>query len=135
LGINKSIIAGFYWNRERKADDAVKEYLSFEFSPDVALDMMKVVKIFKQNHDRKNIHDSALLAFKLVNNAEVHLTQQVRSSWRWWIFNLRALIDKELYQRNGKLEGDNLKAAFAELTKLYHAENAHSMPIKPPEAQ
>ncbi len=133
--INKSIIAGFYWNRERKAEDVVREYLSFEFSADVAPEMMKVVKIFEQNHDRNNIHDSAILAFKLVSNAEIHLTPRVRSSWRWRIFYLRALIDKELYQRNGKLEGEVLKAAFAELTKLYHAENAHSMPIKPPEAQ
>jgi hypothetical protein len=46
---------------------------------------------------------------------------------------LRALIDKEVVERKGKFEGDTLKAAFAELTQIYHAENAHSMPIKPPQ--
>ncbi len=46
---------------------------------------------------------------------------------------LRALIDKEVFERKGKFEGDALKAAFEELTRIYHAENAHSMPIKPPQ--
>lgn len=130
--INKVIIAGFYWDRGQKAEDSVREYLAYEFSPDVAEDLLKVVQIFEQNHNRKNIQDSALRAFDLVSKAQVHLTQKVRSSWRWRIFYLRALIDKELYQRKGKLEGETLKAAFAELTQLYHAEHVHSMPIKPP---
>ena len=131
--INKVIIAGFYWDPERKAKDSVREYLSFEFSPDVADDLLEAVRIFEQNHKRNNIHDSAIRAFELVSKAQGRLTPGVRSSWRWRIFYLRALIDKELYQRKGKLEGKKLKAAFAELTRLYHAEHAHSMPIKPPE--
>lgn len=130
--INKAIIADFYWDREHKAEDAVKEYLSFEFSPDVADDLLEVVQIFEQNHKRNNIQESAIRAFELTNKAQVRLMPKVRSSWRWRIFYLRALIDKELYQRKGKLEGEKLKAAFAELTRLYHAEHAHSMPIKPP---
>jgi hypothetical protein len=131
--INKSIIAGFYWHPERKAEDSVREYLSFEFSPDVTDDLLEVIRIFEQNHKRNNIQNSAIRAFKLVSKAEMSLTQKVRSSWRWRIFHLRALIDSELYQRKGKLEGGMLKAAFAELTQLYHAGHAHSMPIKPPE--
>ena len=130
--INKVIIAGFYWNRDCKAVDAVREYLSFEFSPDVADEMLEVVRIFEQNHSRKKIQYNAVQAFEVVSKTEIHLTDKVRNSWRWRIFYLRALIDKELYQRNGKLEGDVLKEAFQELTRLYHAEYAHSMPIKPP---
>ena len=61
------------------------------------------------------------------------LTSQARTSWRWRIVYLRALIDKELFERKGKLEGETLKASFEELTRLYHAEGAHSMPIKPPQ--
>jgi len=83
-------------------------------------------------HDRNNIQNSALRAFELVDKANDYLPIKVRSSWRWRIFYLRALIDKELYQRNGKLEGESLKVSFEELTRLYHEENAHTMPIKPP---
>jgi len=129
--INKAIIAGFYWNPDKKAQDTVKEYLSFEFSPEVADDMLKVVRIFEQNHYRKKITKSAVEAFELVKKAEKKLTTKAKRSWRWRIFYLRALIDKELFERKGKREA--LKAAFDELTKIYHAENAHSMPIKPPQ--
>jgi hypothetical protein len=130
--INKAIVAGFYWDKERKAIESVREYLSFHFSPLAADSLLEVVKIFEANHNRKNIHNSAIHAFNLVENAQENLTEAVKKSWRWRIFYLRALIDKELYQREGKLEGENLKAAFAELMRLYHAQNAHSMPIKPP---
>jgi hypothetical protein len=61
------------------------------------------------------------------------MTQSARTAWRWRIVYLRALIDKELFERKGKREGDVLKAAFEELTRIYHAEKAHSMPIKPPQ--
>jgi hypothetical protein len=135
--LNKAIIAGFYWNSDRKAEDIVREYVSFEFSPDVADDMVEVVRIFEQNHQRgrksMGIKESAIRAFQRVTLAENKLTEEVKSSWRWRIFYLRALIDKEMFERNGKLEGETLKAAFDELTKIYHAENAHSMPIKPPQ--
>ncbi len=131
--INKAIVAGFYWDPERRAMDTVREYVSFEFSPDVADELVQVVRIFEQNHTRESIGESAVRALELVRKAEAKLTAQVRASWRWRIFALRALIDKELFERQGRREGAALKAAFAELTRLYHAEHAHSMPIKPPE--
>ena len=124
---------GFYWNPDQKATDSVREYLSFEFSPDVADDMLEVVRIFEQNHRRKRIKDSALHAFELVTKAETRLTQKVKNSWRWRIFSLRAIIDKELFERKGKREGQTLKQAFDKLTRIYRAEDAHSMPIKPPQ--
>ena len=34
--------------------------------------------------------------------------------------------------RSVRLEGEVLKSAFDELTRFYHAENAHSMPVQPP---
>jgi hypothetical protein len=39
---------------------------------------------------------------------------------------LAAFVNSPRYQ-------PELKAAFEELTRIYHAENAHSMPIKPPQ--
>ncbi len=130
--INKIIIAGFYWSPDKKAEKSIKEYLAFEFSPDIADDMLEIVRIYEQNHNRKNIQKSAIRAYDLVKRADTELPDKVRSSWRWRIFYLRALIDKELYERKGVLEGESLKAAFSELTRLYHAENSHTMPIRPP---
>jgi hypothetical protein len=45
------------------------------------------------------------------------------------------LIDHELFRHHGRLEGETLKRAFDELTTIYRAENAHSMPIHPPRVE
>jgi len=92
-----------------------------------------VVRIFERKHNRKSIGPDAVKAFELVVRADATMMPSARSAWRWRIVYLRALIDKELFERKGKREGETLKAAFEELNRIYHAENAHSMPIKPPQ--
>lgn len=131
--MNKAIYARFYWNPDCRAEDTVKEYAAFEFSPNSADTLVEVVRLFEENHNRGKIGESARRAFELVCKTDATLTSQARTSWRWRIVYLRALIDKELFERKGKLEGETLKASFEELTRLYHAEGAHSMPIKPPQ--
>ena len=91
------------------------------------------VEILEQNHLRGRIQPSAGKAYELIRAAEQKLSPQSRKAWRWRILALRALIDHELFQRHGRLEGETLKRAFDELTAIYHAENAHSMPIRPPQ--
>jgi hypothetical protein len=130
--LNKAIYAQFYWEPERKAEETVREYAAFEFGPERADDVLEIVRIFEANHSRSRIGPNARNAFELAGRTDAALTPQARTSWRWRICYLRALIDKELFERKGKLEGDTLKAAFEELTRIYHVENAHSMPIKPP---
>jgi len=131
--LNKAIYAQFYWDPERKAEETVREYAAFEFSPDCAADIWEAVRIFERNHNRKAIAADAVKAFELVAKADAAMTPSARTAWRWRLVYLRALIDKELFERKGKLEGGTLKAAFEELTRIYHAENAHSMPIRPPQ--
>ena len=131
--LNKAIYAQFYWDPERKAEETVKEYAAFEFSPDWAADIGEVVRLFERNHNRSAIGSDAVKAFDLVARADAAMMPSARSAWRWRILYLRALIDKEFFERKGKREGETLKAAFEELTRIYHAENAHSMPIKPPQ--
>ncbi len=133
--LNKAICAQFYWSPGRQAEDTVKEYLAYEFSPDRAEDLLEAVRIFEKNHRRDQISADATRAFDIVTSVETKLSEQVRRSWRWRIFYLRALIDKEMYEREGELTGEALKQAFQELTRIYHAENSHSMPIKPPQVE
>ncbi len=133
--INKAICSQFYWDAERPALETVREYAAFEFSPDVADQTVKVVEAFEKNHVRGEIGPCAQEAFDRVKSIESMLTPQARAAWRWRIVYLRALIDCELLKTKGKLEGRNLRDAFHELTTIYHAENAHSMPIRPPQIQ
>ena len=131
--INKAICSQFYWDPERPAIETVREYAAFEFSPAVADDVVRLMKVFERNHVRKEIGPSAEEEFELAKSIEVRLTPRARAAWRWRIVYLRALIDRELLKTQGKLEGKALQAAFRELTAIYHAEHAHSMPIRPPQ--
>jgi hypothetical protein len=63
-------------------------------------------------------------AFRLISQADSQLTPYARSSWRWRILYLRALIDHELVRTDGWLEGSTLKMAFEELPRIYHTEKA-----------
>lgn len=131
--INKAICSQFYWDPERTAVETVREYAAFEYSPDVADDVVKLVEVFEQNHLRDRIGPNAVKAFDLARNIETRLTPQARAGWRWRVVYLRALIDLELLKTHGKLQGAVLRDAFRELTTIYHAEHAHSMPIRPPQ--
>ena len=115
------------------AGESVREYAAFEYSPDVADDVVKVVEALEKNHLRDKIGRSAEETFDRVNRIDAKLTPQARSAWRWRIVYLRALIDRELLRTHGKLEGKALQEAFCELTAIYRAEHAHSMPIRPPQ--
>jgi len=133
--LNKVIVSQFYWDPARPATETVKEYIAFEYSPEVAEQLAVVVETFEKNHRRNQIGPGAAAALESVQQAEAKLTPQAKGTWRWRIFFLRALIDKELFTRKGRKEGAAPKEAFDELTRIYHAGNAHSMPIKPPQVK
>jgi hypothetical protein len=131
--LNKVICSQLYWNPDRRTMETVKEYIAFEYSPDVVGDVSAAIDILEQNHRRSNIQPSAGKAYELIQAAQQQLSEQSRRAWRWRILALRALIDNELFQRHGRLEGETLKRAFDELTTIYHAENVHSAPLRPPQ--
>lgn len=130
--MNKVICAQLYWEGSRQTSDIVKEYIAYEYSPDVVNELSRVIEILEANHNRKQIKATAIEAFDLVQRAEQKLNAQTLKSWRWRILYLRALIDREIYEHNGKLEGEVIKAAFNELTEIYYAQKAFNMSVKPP---
>ena len=129
--LNKAICAQFYWAPERTALETVREYIAFEFSPEVVDDVMSAVKIFEQNHWRKNIGESAVTACQLLEKADAKLTPQARRSWRWRLFMIRAMVDQELY-RDKSLEArdDVFQKVYDELLAISHSEKAWHM-IRP----
>jgi hypothetical protein len=70
-------------------------------------------------------------SFRLMCSADANLPQRARESWRWRILYLRAQIDSELRKSDGHIEGDAVSEAFAELTEIYHAQNAGDW-VRPP---
>ncbi len=84
--LNKVICAQLYWGPDRPAIETVKDYAAFEFSPEVADDIVSVVKIFEKNHLRNQIGGTAIAAFQTIEQADAKLTRQARESWRWRLF-------------------------------------------------
>ena len=124
--LNKVAYLQLYWQPDRPALETVKEYVAFEFSPQVVGDVTSAVRILETNHHRDNIQQSAVRAFQLLEQADAKLSSQARCAWRWRILYLRGLIDREMYRnRLGQAKAEVLQQAIAELTKIYHAENAY----------
>ncbi len=128
--MNKVVCFQFYWQPDRPADDTLKEYIAFEYSPDVVEDVMAAIHRLEETWPQAGPKSGE--ARELIEKAEARLTPQARTAWRWRILYLRTVIDTEMARRGGRIGGPILKQAFDELTRIYHAEQAHDMPVRPP---
>ena len=63
---------------------------------------------------RDKLSASVCQAYELIKEADTKLSVQARNSWRWRILYLRAMIDCEMFNSDGKPEGAVLKQAFDE---------------------
>jgi hypothetical protein len=128
--INKAICFQLYWNPQQKVDETLKEYVAFEYSPNAVDELTQTIRLLEETWtaDSSKCHD----AYELACQAEKKLTPQAKQAWRWRLLFLRTLIDDERHNRQGKLEGPELKKAFDELRNIYHAEHAHPN-VQPPE--
>jgi len=129
--INKIVCFQRYWKGDATTQETLREYAAYEFSPDVADDVVKAINLLEANWAK--LGPDAAEANTLLTQAEAKLTPQAKAAWRWRILMLRSIIDKELVVTNRKYKGPILKAAFDEMTRISHAENAHSQPLKPPQ--
>jgi hypothetical protein len=130
--MNKVTMLQMYWNPEKSVFLPLREYATFEFSPEVADDVLTIIKILESNFQRDAITASAIDAYELAQKVDAQLSPEIQKSWRWRILFLRTLIDKEMYLTKGALKGEVLKDAFAELTRIYHADNALDGWLRPP---
>jgi hypothetical protein len=150
--LTKAVYSQFYWN-DQPAAETVKEYIAFEFSPDVVGDVAGVVRTLEQNHHWRwwpgelegvklemdwfpskgaapQADPGAEEAYVAMRRVDGLLTPQAKNAWRWRQLYLRALLDAELKTDGGK-PNDRCNDAFAELIKIYHAENANPA-VRPP---
>ena len=129
--INKVVCFQRYWKGDSFTQETLREYAAYEYSPDVADDVVKAIAILEQNWEK--LGPNATEANDLLIQAETKMTAQAKSAWRWRILMLRSIIDKELLATDKKYKGPILKSAFDEMTRISHAQNAHSQPLKPPQ--
>jgi hypothetical protein len=150
--ITKVVYSQFYWN-DRPAAETVREYIAFEFSPDVVEDVESVIRTLERNHRMRwwpgklegvplemnwfpsrgakpRDDPGAEEAYATMRKLDAILTPRAKESWRWRQLYLRALLDSEL-KTNGGRPNELCNEAFAELIEIYHAENAIGA-LRPP---
>ncbi len=130
--INKTLFASFYWKADTTADEALQEYIAFEYSPDVVHLVLPAIHLLEQNTPVGKVGPGSLRARQLLTEADALLTPPARQGWRWRILWLRAQVDAQLYLRRGVMQGQVLHDAFAELTRIYYAANAEPA-VRPPQ--
>ena len=150
--ITKAVYSQFYWS-DRPAEETLREYVAYEYSPEVVDETVKVIATLEQNHHwrwwpgklegvkldlnwfpsrgaKPQADPGAEEAYASVQKIDKKLAPRVRKSWRWRQLYLRALLDAEL-NANGGSPNDRCNKAFAELIAIYHAQNANPA-IRPP---
>ncbi len=127
--MNKVLVLQWYRQRDAKAEEILRRYVSFHFSPEVVDEVVQAIGILEHNHTRPKEDAGSRLAKELLEQAQTKLEPAVRDSWRWRILYLRALLDFEHYTHRGR-KTRRAKEALQELTRIYHAEKAWSI-LKP----
>lgn len=122
--INKVFYGRFYWDPNASAAQTLREYIAYEFSPDVVDDVVAAVELLERNWERANATvDVAAKAWALLQRADAKLPAYTRTAWRWRILYLRGLIDFEMMSNPDQPHSDRCDEALEELTSIYHAEN------------
>ncbi|MCG3147452.1 MAG: hypothetical protein PCFJNLEI_00892 [Verrucomicrobiae bacterium] len=157
--LNKVIQLQLNWSSRQNTHAIVREYAAAEFSPAVADEVTTAIFTMEETLDH-NIagakareiveaggwEQSTETIYWLpkvtkperyaaaLRRADKKLPAAARTAWRWRILFLRALLDEELLRSGGK-PTNVADGYFAELTRIYHADNAEWLvsPVGRPE--
>jgi len=118
--LNKVLFARFFWDKETPVWRTVREYIAYEFSPEVVEPVAEAIALLEANYPREAwTMANAERAWALLREADSRLPERARRGWRWRILYLRALIDVELLAHDNAVS-DRCDAAYEELLDLLH---------------
>ena len=62
--INKAVVAQFYWDRDRTADETLQEYIAYEYAPEATDDVLRLVALLERTHTQSAL-DGAKNALRI----------------------------------------------------------------------
>jgi len=156
--INKVIVSGFYWDKNTSSEKTLRNYINYEFGHSVTKEVLELISLIEKNHtlfaEKQEIDFAAFnTALALAHQIDDMMSSPAKSSWRWRILFLRAVLDNERYSRflEGDIEGspneiwikavngnDTAKAALEELLHIYgfedvdHSTDPYHLWVRPP---
>ncbi len=152
--ISKVVYTQLYWNASFSIEQILKEYISYEYSPEVVDGILKVINTLEQNHHMRwwpgklegvkltlnwfpsrnaplQPDPGAEEAYIIVKKVDQDLPQWARVSWRWRILYIRTMLDAEL-KANGGSPNERCIEGFKELMKIYHTTEKSDPAVRPP---
>lgn len=152
--INKVTYTQLYWDSAIAPEEILKEYIAWEFSPEVVDDVLKVFTTLEKNHHMRwwlgelegvklaldwfpskgakpQADPGAEEAYALVKQVDSKLPEWAQKSWRWRLVFIRAMLDAEL-KANGGSPNETCIEGFKELLKIYHTSVKTDPAVKPP---
>jgi len=122
--ISKVIISQFYWNPNSTSEDAMREYIAYEFSPKVVDDVLTIIDILESSaskkHTNQSVDSSAVeSAYSLAKDVNNRLPEWAKNGWRWEILYIRTLLDRERFVGSGLTSQASVEA-MQRLIEIYH---------------
>lgn len=146
--INKAVMLSFYSGRFASGEDVVREYVKFEFSPDLVDEITEIVMQLEGSIIRVRVNEENPPAgktnyrfaikypenvdyiYECAKKADDRLDAVTKACWRWRIIYLRAAIDHELVHSDYYIS-PQCEKYLNELTEIYFAQNADYV-VAPP---
>lgn len=124
--MSKAVVLQFYWDRDRSAQDTLKEYIAYEYGAGNVDDVLEVVNILEATAStafRKEAVDKAavLRANQLAEAVNNRMAAWAKANWRWEILYLRTVLDRERFAGAG-LETPAAESAMLRLIDIYHCQ-------------
>ena len=100
--ISKIQFAGYYWNKEARYTDILREYASYEFGADVAEDAVHLMELIERNHvlvrgEQMPDFEAADEGMSIARRIDARMLPRRKASWRWRILYIRAVLDGKRY--------------------------------------
>jgi hypothetical protein len=121
--MNKVFCAQFFWHKDTPVWDTVRAYIAYEFAPEVVDLVSEAIALLERTYPRDEWQRADVLrAYELLQQADALLPERTKTSWRWRMLYLRAVVDFEMVTHDNEVT-DRCDAAFDELLAIYHVEH------------
>lgn len=134
--ISKIQFAGYYWDKDRRYQDIMAEYINYYYSGDVIKEVLEMMELIEHNHIYVRSAgapdmEAAERSFELAKIVDAKLPDKTKKEWRWRILYIRSRLDliiNRYFMEKGKYEENAVvKLRSTEMTWLADNEEAQEL--------
>ena len=103
--MNKVVMAGLFWKRDRSTDETLTDYCNYEYKGIDPQDLIRLIELFEDSQDYTNRFDKKPCplhfseeAWELARKMDAGADPETRTYWKWRIVYIRAYLDLVRYK-------------------------------------